>query len=194
MAEARGRTEPTPRLIALLRAINVGGHNVTMEELRGRFKALGFKGVETFIASGNVIFETPSRDTTALRQKIEGHLRKSLGYDVKTFIRTDSEIAAVARYKPFKAAELGSAAALNVAFLDEPLKAGAKKSLMSMRTALDDFHVHGREAYWLCKKKQSESTFFKVGFEKILGVPVTVRGMNTIARLAARYAGSPGAD
>lgn len=184
----------TPRRFALLRAINVGGHTVTMETLRSLFEALGFKGVETFIASGNVIFESPARDTTALQQRIEGHLRKSLGYEVKTFIRTESEIAAISRYQPFSAAQLRSAAALNVAFLDAPLKAAAKKALMAKKTALDDFHVRGREAYWLCKKKQSESTFFKVGFEKVLGVPVTVRGMNTIARLAARYAGAPGAD
>ena len=49
-----------PRFIAFLRAINVGGHNVTMKELRGLFEALGLKSVETFIASGNVIFESRS--------------------------------------------------------------------------------------------------------------------------------------
>jgi uncharacterized protein (DUF1697 family) len=183
----------TPRRIAFLRAVNVGGHTVTMGELRQLFEALGFKRVETFIASGNVIFESPARDPAALQNRIEGHLRRSLGYEVKTFIRTEAEIAAIARYQPFSATQLRSAEALNVAFLDAPLKAAAKQSLMSMKTATDDFHVHGREAYWLCKKRQSESTFFKVGFEKVLGVPVTVRGMNTITRLAARYAGSPGA-
>lgn len=178
----------SPRRIAFLRAINVGGHTVTMEELRRLFEALGFKGVETFIASGNVIFESPAKDTAALQKRIEAHLRQSLGYEVKTFIRAETEIAAVARYQPFSAAQLRAAAALNVAFVDAPLKAAARRSLMAMKTANDDFHVHGREAYWLCRKKQSESRFFKVGFEKVLGVPATVRGMNTITRLAARYA------
>jgi uncharacterized protein (DUF1697 family) len=190
MAEARGRSAPTIRLVAFLRAINVGGHNVTMEELRAHFKALGFKRVETFIASGNVIFETPSADATALERKIEGHLRKSLGYEVRTFIRTESELVAIARYRPFDEAQLRSARAFNVAFLAEPVKVAAKKSLMTLKTEIDDFHVHGREAYWLCRKKQSESMFFKVGFERILGARVTVRGMNTVVRLAARYAGS----
>ena len=50
-----------PRLIAFLRAINVGGHNVTMEKLRKQFEALGCEEVETFIASGNVIFTSPSK-------------------------------------------------------------------------------------------------------------------------------------
>ena len=70
----------------------------------------------------------------------------------------------------------------------KPPKAAATKALLAMKTQFDDFHVHGREAYWLVKTRQSESTFFKVGFEKVLGVPVTVRNMNTIVRLAAKYA------
>src|SRR2546422_219512 len=193
MPEALARSGPNPRLFAFLRAINVGGHTLTMDELRGLFRTLGFKGVQTFIASGNVIFETPSADTKALEQKIESHLRKSLGYEVKTFIRTESELAAIARYRPFDEAQVRSAKAFNVAFLAGPVKAEAKKSLMALKTEIDDFHVHGREAYWLCKKKQSESMFFNVGFERILGVRVTVRGMNTVVRLLARYADPPGA-
>ena len=74
-----------PRFFAFLRAINVGGHNVTMEKLRGLFEALGHKDVETFIASGNVIFASKSKDRGALERKIENSLRKSLGYEVTTF-------------------------------------------------------------------------------------------------------------
>ena len=46
------------RLVAFLRAINVGGHNVKMDRLRELFEALGLSNVETFIASGNVIFDS----------------------------------------------------------------------------------------------------------------------------------------
>ena len=45
-----------PRLFAFLRAINVGGRTIKMERLRREFEVFGFPGVETFIASGNVIF------------------------------------------------------------------------------------------------------------------------------------------
>ena len=176
-----------PRLIAFLRAINVGGHNVTMEELRGHFGALGFKNVETFIASGNVIFTSPVKDTAALQRTIEDRLRESLGYEVKTFIRTESEVAAIAQYKPFKASQLGSAQALNVAFLAEPLGAKAKKSLMALRTEIDDFHVNGREVYWLCKKRQGDSTFSNIRFEKTLEIRATFRGLNTVTKLATKY-------
>jgi len=177
--------------IAFLRAINVGGHTVTMAALRGLFEDLGFKGVETFIASGNVIFTSPSKDAGALERKIEARLRKSLDFEVRTFIRSQSEVAAIARYKPFKELQLRSAAALNVAFLAEPLEAGARKSLMALKSGIDDFHVHGREVYWLCRKKQSESKFSNALFERTLKVRATFRGVNTVGRLAVKYAFSP---
>ena len=163
---------------------------MTMEKLRGLFGALGFKDVETFIASGNVIFAANSKDAGALERKIEDYLRKSLGYEVKTFLRTDSELAAIAKYAPFKTQELQSAGAFCVGLMAEPLTAGATKSLMALRNEIDNFHVQGREVYWLCKLKQSDPKFSNVLFEKTLKVAVTFRGINTVARLAAKYAPS----
>ncbi len=177
-----------PRFVAFLRAINVGGHTVKMEDLRALFEALGFSKVETFIASGNVIFDSKARDMAALERRIEAHLQESLGYEVKTFVRSDAEIAAIARYQPFKEALMKSAVALNVAFLAEPLSTQAQQTLLSrFRTEIDDFHVHGREIYWLCRKKQSESEFSNAVLEKALKLRATFRGMNSIAKLAAKY-------
>ena len=56
-----------PRYVALLRAVNVGGRIVTMEALRELFEELGFAKAATFIPSGNVIFETPSKAEAALK-------------------------------------------------------------------------------------------------------------------------------
>ncbi|MEZ0385931.1 MAG: DUF1697 domain-containing protein, partial [Verrucomicrobium sp.] len=110
------------KLVAFLRAINVGGRNVPMAELRRHFANLGLENVETFIASGNVIFDAPPRKKAAVLEKqIESHLHSALGYEVATFVRTEKELAAIAAYKPFSEAELASAGALNVAFLAEPL-------------------------------------------------------------------------
>ena len=63
------------RYVAFLRAINVGGRRVKMHHLRELFESLGFSNVETFIASGNVIFDSPAEDTRKLEQRIEDHLR-----------------------------------------------------------------------------------------------------------------------
>lgn len=177
-----------PRLIAFLRAINVGGHIVTMTELRGLFESLSFQEVETFIASGNVIFASSSKDVGALQKKIEDQLLRSLGYEVKTFLRTIPEVAAIAQYKPFNESQLRSAAALNVAFLADSVSAEAEKALVALKTEIDDFHVQGREVYWLCKTKQSDSKFSYARFEKMLNVRATWRNINTVVRLAAKYA------
>jgi uncharacterized protein (DUF1697 family) len=175
------------KYIAFLRAINVGGHIVKMDALRQIFESFGLSNVETFIASGNVIFETKAGNTKALEKKIESHLKESLGYEVATFIRTNSELAEIAAYKPFPQSQLDAAAALNVGFLADPLDDTAKKKLMSLKSDIDDFHVHGRELYWLCKKKQSESKVSNVSIEKALGVKSTLRGMNTVNKLAEKY-------
>jgi len=176
-----------PRYVAFLRAINVGGHVVKMEQLQSVFKKIGHLNVETFIASGNVIFESRSTSTAALERAIEKMLEKALGYEVATFIRTVEEVAAIAGRQPFAAAAAKGARAFSVGFLTEPLSAEGQKTLMGMRTPIDDFHVHGREVYWLCKKGQSESTFSNVRFEKATKAKATYRGMNTIQRLAAKY-------
>jgi uncharacterized protein (DUF1697 family) len=175
------------KYIAFLRAINVGGHTVKMDALHQMFESLGFANVETFIASGNVIFETKTGNAKALEKKIESYLKESLGYEVATFIRIDAEVAEIAKYKPFPQSQLDAATALNIGFLAEPLDDAGQKKLMSLKTDIDDFHVHGREIYWLCKKKQSESKVSNVAIEKALGVKTTLRGVNTVKKLAEKY-------
>jgi uncharacterized protein (DUF1697 family) len=179
-----------PRYIAFLRAINVGGHTVKMEALRQHFEALGCSNVETFIASGNVIFETTARNARTLELKIEQHLRAALGYEVATFIRTGAELQAVATYQPFSPSAMTAAQALNIAFLAEAPDAAAQQKLLALKTDIDDFHVHGREVYWLCRRKQSESTFSNAVLEKTLRRPSTIRGDGTIQKMAAKY-GAP---
>lgn len=177
-----------PRYIAFLRAINVGGHNtVKMEFLRHLFESLGFSNVETFIASGNIVFETTSKNAQALELEIEKGLREALGYEVATFIRTGTELAAIANYKPFSQSDLDGAAALNIAFLADGLDDKSSQKLMALRTDIDDFHVHGREIYWLCRKRQSGSKISNAVLEKALGQKSTLRGANTVKKMAAKY-------
>lgn len=176
-----------PRFVAFLRAINVGGHTVTMQTLRTEFQALGFGGVETFIASGNVVFETKTVAGSALERRIAGRLERTLGYEVATFVRTGDELTAIARREPFAAADRAGAGALVVGFLAEPLSPAGRKALASLRTDIDDFVLAGREVYWLCRKKQSESLFSNLVFERATGVRTTFRSVTTVTRLAAKY-------
>lgn len=175
------------RTIAFLRAINVGGHTVKMDTLRRLFEELGFEGIETFIASGNVAFETVEAAAAALERRIETHLRDALGYDVATFLRTDAEVAAIATYQPFPPAEVAAAQARNVGFLKDPLDDDAIAKVLAFTTDIDAFHIHGREIYWICRTKQSESTFSNAILERALRRPATWRNLNTLQRLAAKY-------
>lgn len=183
----------TPRYVAFLRAINVGGHTVKMDRLRTLFEALGFLNVETFIASGNVIFQTDQQNVVMLEEQIEAHLQKQLGYEVATFIRSTDELVNVATYQPFPAAELADEGSfLYIAFLQAAPKVDAQKKLTTFRNEVDDFHVHDREIYWLCRKKLSESSFSGALLEKTIGLPATMRNRTTVKKLAAKYAVSEG--
>ena len=175
------------RHFAFLRAINVGGHVVKMDHLRRLLENAGFTGVETFIASGNVIFESRARDTRALERTIERVLREALGYEVATFVRTQEELEAVAAHAPFRAADVQAARSLNIAFLAGPLDANAERQVMALRSEVDDFHLRGRELYWLCRGFQRDSSFSNNAFEKAVGATSTFRGVNTVRKLAAKY-------
>jgi uncharacterized protein (DUF1697 family) len=158
-----------------------------MEHLRQLFESLDLSNVETFIASGNVVFDTKEKNARSLEKKIEVRLQEALGYEVATFIRTDTELAEIADYKPFRQSDLDTAVALNIAFLTDPLNEQSKQKLMALRTEIDAFHVHGREIYWLCRRKQSESTFSNAVLEKALGIKSTLRGVNTVRKMVEKY-------
>jgi uncharacterized protein (DUF1697 family) len=177
-----------PKYVAFLRAVNVGGHIVKMEQLRQLFQALGFSNVETFIASGNVIFDSTSKSTETLERKIEGLLGETLGYAVATFVRSTSELATIAEYKPFDDSELNADGnALYIAFMAGEPSTESKRKLLTFTTEVDDFHVYGREVYWLSRKKISESKFSGAQLERTLRMPATLRNANTVKRLAAKY-------
>jgi uncharacterized protein (DUF1697 family) len=168
---------------AFLRAINVGGHTVKMAALKKPFEALGLSNVETFIASGNVVFETRSKGGRPLEQAIEARLLKDLGYPVAAFVRSLPELSAVAARNPFR----GPGENLYIGFLAGPPPAASTKALLALATATDQFAVEGREVYWRCQTRMSESPFSGARIEKTLGMPATLRNVTTVQRMAAKY-------
>jgi uncharacterized protein (DUF1697 family) len=174
-----------PRFVAFLRALNVGGRVVRMDALKRRFEEMAFSGVGTFIASGNVVFTAKS--AKGLDAKIARELGKMLGYEVATFVRTLEELASIAAHEAFSKADRDGASAFLVGFLSRELDAPARARLAALESDVDLFHVKGREFWWLSKKKQSEAGITGRALEKALGQPTTLRGINTILRMAARY-------
>jgi len=174
------------RYIALLRAINVGGRTIKMETLRQHFEALGLTKVETFINSGNVIFEARAAKTGNLEKKIEAQLRQMMGYDVAAFVRTPAELAAIATYAPLPPTP--PEGGLYIAFVQAPPGPAVKQALAALDTEADKFHVHNCEVYWWRSGRYSDSPLSSSGrFEKLLGVPATVRNSTTVRKLAEKY-------
>jgi uncharacterized protein (DUF1697 family) len=176
-----------PRYVAFLRALNVGGnHVVAMPQLKSLFEAAAFTNVATFIASGNVIFDGAGR-TGGLERAIEAMLKNALGYEVSTFVRTGAELRALAAHDAFAPAAVARATSFNAALLAKPLDAKGKKALLSLKTRVDEFHIHDRQIYWLSQVRQSKSAISNAVFEKTLGQPSTVRGISTVRKMAEKY-------
>jgi uncharacterized protein (DUF1697 family) len=172
--------------VAFLRAINVGGRTVKMTKLREIFESLGFIDVETFIASGNVIFRSRSANTAALEKKVEQALEESLGFDVSTLIRSTTELASIAGFDAFP----GSASprsTMYVGLLKSAPDAAIREKVRALSAANDEFRVEGRELYWLCHTKMMQSVASGALLEKTVGTRATFRNVTTLRKLSAKY-------
>ena len=164
------------KYVAFLRAINVGGHTVKMERLSGLFVSLGFARVETFIASGIVIFETAAKNSAALE--------RALGYEVDTFVRTIQGTAEIEKRCPFRPKQKDDA--VYVAFLHEQLDDAGKSALTAVKNKMNDFAVIDHEIYWL-RLKRDDSIFLKNSLEKIVKTSTTLRNMTTVSKIVEKW-------
>lgn len=170
------------RFVALIRAVNVGGTGkLPMTELQAICRQAGYGAVETYIASGNVVFE--SRLPVAVVQaELERRLQAYAGKPVGVLLRTAAEMRAVLAGNPFPKSPPNL---VYVFFLaDRPA-----------RTALGD--VAGRKTEQLRLGKREIYAYYPDGMgQSKLRIPAakagTARNMNTVARLAemATAAGS----
>lgn len=171
--------------IAFLRGINIGGHNVTMPRLRELIGEIGVDDVETFIASGNVIFDGGSRTPRALEAAIEAKLAGALGYEVATMVRTPAQLAKLAAIDVFDRRP----GTLHAVFLKKKPSAAGARAVEALQTARDKLHVAGTEILWSTAGGFSETDIKIDSIVKALGGhPVTVRNINTVRKLVAKYA------
>ena len=167
------------RYVALLRAVNVGGTGrLPMSELVAMCEALGFAGVRTYIASGNVVFET-KKTAPQVKAALEKRLAAYAGKAVGVAVRTADEMAAVLKANPFAKAPANRTVAIFLA--DAPPKDALKKTAGAkgeeMQLGLREIYVHYPAGQGVSKLKIPAA---KDG---------TARNMNTIAKLAEMAAG-----
>ncbi len=90
------------KYVALIRGIMPMNPNMKSDKLKEFFESLGFQNVKTVIASGNVVFESPSNDSRKLEEKIEEELPKKLGFSKTTIVRSQTELENFVKTDPFK--------------------------------------------------------------------------------------------
>ena len=176
-----------PKYAAFLRAVNVGGRVVKMEALRALFTDMGFSNVQTFIASGNVVFQSPQRSVGRVEQAIEQRLHEALGYSVTTFVRSLPELAALAEHPLVSGDAVEDGAGLYVAFVREKPTAEATRKLMALATEADAFHVYQHHVLWLVRGRFSDSQLSGPSLERALGIPATVRNSTTVRKMAQKF-------
>ncbi len=165
--------------IAFLRGINVGAHNrVKMDELRASFESLGYDRVETYIQSGNVVFETAETDPERLRTDVARAIEEGFGYDVTVVIRTRAELEAVVERRPFDD-PTDEAIKHYVTFLRDEPTAERVDVLSAAQNDAERFEVRGREVYSELDKSKLERGRFTDAGEK-LQVPATRRTWNVV--------------
>ena len=174
-----------PRYVAFLRAINVGGHTVPMGRLVELFEALELGEISTFIASGNVVFSSKARPAMLERQ-LDRHLHAELGYPAEAFVRSLPELQEVLDVQAFPAGEVAHAHALMIGFLREEPSAAVQAAVGALAGPTDRLVVRGRELHWLRSVQESDPKLAKQ-LERALGGPMTVRNVNTVRRIVAKF-------
>jgi uncharacterized protein (DUF1697 family) len=168
--------------IAFLRAINVGGRMVKMEDLKKILAIPGIKNISTYIQSGNVIFDSMETDKEILAKKIEAKLQKSLGFEVKTLVRTIPDIEAIIKKNPFK--KHTDDMALHVSFLSEKANDTLLDQLLALQTEFEQFRFIDTEGYILVRKGAYGETKFSNNFlEKKLKLYATTRNWATVNKM-----------
>jgi uncharacterized protein (DUF1697 family) len=175
------------RFVAFLRGMNVGGHRLTNAELRAHFEALGFADVDTFRASGNVVFAGEDRPPALVRERIEAGLLERLGYAVPSFIRNAEQLRAIAEGQPFAPKLLkASAGKLQVGFLLDPVTAPARKRLEALAGEDDRLAFDGCEMYWLPRAGVLDSRLDMQTIARELGA-MTMRTKGTVEQIFAKH-------
>jgi len=177
-----------PAYIALLRAVNVGGYGkLSMVEFRKLLEGLGFGNVQTYIQSGNAVFDAPG-SAKKVGATIAAALEKLLGARVDVMIRTHEELGRVIAGNPFaKEVEEDGGARVHVSFLTGPAAAGAEAAFRAIQEKYpqrrDRFHVAGEHIYFHFPDGAGETKFTGKALEKAIGAAGTGRNWNTVLKL-----------
>ena len=176
--------------IALLRGINVNGRRVIpMARLRELAAGLGYRRVESYIQTGNVLLESPAPD--AVRRQLEAALHETFGCDVAVAVRSPKDLERVLALCPYQP---GQHEVVYVAFAVTP-PALERRAAAGVEACGDCCTLEPTEVYILYRHGVHGSPLSNAFFERTLGVPMTSRNLRTVQKLvelARRHVDGPG--
>lgn len=173
------------RYLALLRGINVGGNNrLPMADLVDILSSLGCVAVQTYIQSGNAIFELGRAKRPGLESRISSGIEQRFGFKVLVFLLSAKEVQAILSALPFPSAEFA-----HLAILDSPPDPDLVASFNPDRLAGEDFRIEGRVIYFWLPHGVSGSTIMKARFDSRLKTLSTMRNWRTMTELLKRIEG-----
>jgi len=173
-----------PVVISLLRAVNVGGHNqIKMDALRALYESLKLRNPQTYVQSGNVVFQTDSADLAKLAKKIEDSIERQFGIRPAVILRTAAEIRDAIARNPFDKRSAIDPAKLLVAFLAADPAAEARDKLLAIECRPDEMHFSGRELYIYFPNGMGHPKLKWPQVDKALKLPYTGRNWNTVIKL-----------
>jgi uncharacterized protein (DUF1697 family) len=169
--------------VAFLRAVNLGTRTVKMVRVVEVMRGLGYDDAWTYIASGNVVFES-----TAKRAELESELRAAyeaeLGFEVTTFVRTVKELRTALALEPFPVAA-GDTYLLT--FLLAPPSAKQRAALEALGNDYDTLVVKGRDVHWRMRGLSSATTIPTRAWEQVIGRHTsTSRNTTMLRKLVAK--------
>jgi uncharacterized protein (DUF1697 family) len=168
--------------IALLRGINVGGKSaLPMKELIAIFERLGVSNVKTYLQSGNVVFQSGSKDISSFSKKLGTAIRERCGFEPQILLIGLAEFEKAIANNPFPAAE-SEPRSLHLGFLASAPKNPDLKKIESLKKDSEQFCLIGKIFYLYAPEGVGRSKL-AASSEKLLGVPMSDRNWNTVCKL-----------
>ncbi|WP_343488033.1 DUF1697 domain-containing protein [Allomuricauda sp. d1] len=168
--------------IGFLRGINVGGQKkIKMADLRESLEKAGFKSVQTYIQSGNLVFMDKSSERQVVAKNIEQILLKDFGFEVPVLVTTAQQLKKILEENPFSNdAEQKN---LYFALLHEAPDENEKANLKPADYPNETFHMAEDCVYLNCKKGAGKAKLTNNIIERKLKVTATTRNLRTMQKM-----------
>jgi len=170
--------------IALLRGINIAGHNIIkMEALREICISLKLREVRTYVQSGNIVFQTDENDLLKLAKRIEDAIERGHGFRPPVICRTTAEMKAAAGRNPFaKRADLDPSK-LAVCFLAHEPSNMARARLLQIQAEPEELRIGRYELFIYFPNGMGRPKLSMAAVERAVQTPMTSRNWNTVTKL-----------